>query len=168
MTNARDFSAVFTAILALSIGCSGANAAGSASTSFGVSANVQTSCAVSASSLSFGSYVAASASANDATSTITVTCTSGLTYTVALDGGTNTGTVNARAMTDGSSHNLTYALYTGSGRTTMWGDGTLSTQTVGGTGNGSAQPLTVYGRIPTAQFVNSGSYTDTVNVTVNY
>ncbi len=142
--------------------------AGQATTSFAVSANVQSSCSVSAGALAFGSYLATSGTPNDATSNILVTCTSGLAYTVALDGGTNTATVNARAMTDGLTHNLSYALYTASNHSTLWGDGTLTTSTVGGTGNGAAQTLPVYGRIPVSQFVSAGSYTDSVGVTVNY
>ncbi len=89
-------------------------------------------------------------------------------YTVALDGGTTTLTVNARAMTDGT-HDLTYALYNRRRALDALGrGGTLSTQTVAGTGNGSPQMLTVYGRIPVAQYVAGGSYSDTVNVTVSY
>ncbi len=142
--------------------------AGQATTSFAVSANVQSSCSVTAGALAFGSYIASSGTPNDASSNVVVTCTSGLAYTVALDGGTNTATVNARAMTDGSSHNLTYALYTASNHTTIWGDGNLSTSTVSGTGNGAAQTLPVFGRIPVSQFVVAGGYTDSVGVTVNY
>jgi spore coat protein U-like protein len=141
---------------------------GQATTSFAVSANVQSSCSVTAGALAFGSYIASSGTPNDASSNVIVTCTSGLAYTVALDGGTNTATVNARAMTDGSAHNLTYALYTASNHTTLWGDGNLSTATVSGTGNGLAQTLAVFGRIPVSQFVTAGGYTDSVGVTVNY
>ncbi|HEY0300662.1 MAG TPA: spore coat U domain-containing protein [Rhizomicrobium sp.] len=145
-----------------------AASAGQATTSFGVSATVQSSCSVSAGALAFGAYTAASGTPNDVNSTVSVTCTSGLAYTVALDGGTTTSTVNARAMSDGATHTLNYALYTATGRTTLFGDGTLTTLTVAGTGNGAAQPVTVYGRIPVAQYVTAGSYTDTVGVAVNY
>jgi spore coat protein U domain-containing protein, fimbrial subunit CupE1/2/3/6 len=160
---------IFSLTVALLLaGLCGPVLAGQATTSFAVSATVQSSCAVSAGTLAFGNYAAATATPNDVSSTISVTCTSGLPYTVALDGGTTTATVNARAMTDGASHNLTYALYTTSGRTTLFGDGTSSTQTIGGTGSGAAQSVTVFGRIPVAQYVTAGSYTDSVGVTVNY
>jgi spore coat protein U-like protein len=141
--------------------------AGQSTTSFLVSATVASACLVVAAPLAFGAYSSGSATPLDTTSNIIVTCTPSLAYTVALDGGTTTGTVNARAMTS-SGHSLTYALYTATARTTLWGDGTLTTQTVAGTGNGLPQTLTVYGRIPAAQFVSSGLYTDTVNVAVNY
>ncbi|MEI9994815.1 MAG: spore coat U domain-containing protein [Rhizomicrobium sp.] len=157
-------------IAALTTACLGAAPAwaGQATTTLAVSATVQSSCAVSAGNLAFGNYTAASATPNDVTSSISVTCTSGLAYTVALDGGTTTTTVNARAMTDGATHNLTYALYTNNTHATLFGDGTLSTQTASGTGNGAAQTISVFGRIPVSQFVTAGSYTDTVGVAVNY
>lgn len=62
---------------------------------------------------------------------------------------------------------LAYALYSDSGRTTNWGN-TVSTDTVPGTGNGSAQTLTVYGRIAAAQYVTPGSYADTITATITY
>lgn len=136
-------------------------------TQFTVSATVLDNCAVSAGPLAFGPYSASSGSPVTANSSISVTCTSGLHYTVALDGGTTTLTPAARAMTDGS-HNLGYALYTSSGYSSIWGDGTAGTVTQAGIGNGSAQPMTVFGRIPASQFVASGSYTDTVTVSVIY
>jgi spore coat protein U-like protein len=71
-------------------------------------------------------------------------------------------------MTDGASHNLGYGLYTTNAYGTIWGDGSGGTTTVAGTGNGAAQAVTVYGRIPPSQFVAAGSYTDHVTVTVNY
>lgn len=164
----RHFRSILLGVAAAALMPCAAALGGTATSSFAVSATVQSACTVSASALAFGTYLASSATPTDTTSTLTVTCTNGLTYTVALDGGTNTATVNARAMTLGGAHNLTYALYTSSAHTTIWGDGTLSTATMAGTGIGSAQSLTVYGRIPAAQFQNSGSYTDTVNVTVSY
>jgi spore coat protein U-like protein len=168
MTKSSVFRFVAAVAAVSAIASCGPALAGTASSAFAVSANVQSSCSVSASALAFGTYIASSATANDATSNVVVTCTNGLNYTVALDGGTNMAAVNGRAMTDGASHNLPYALYTATNRMTLWGDGTLSTSTVPGIGNGAAQTLTVFGRIPMAQFVNAGSYTDSVNVTVSY
>jgi spore coat protein U-like protein len=70
-------------------------------------------------------------------------------------------------MTNGA-NTLNYSMYTTAGRTTVWGDGTLSTVTQAGTGNGTGQALTVFGRVPTGQYVTAGSYTDTVTATVTY
>jgi spore coat protein U-like protein len=147
---------------------SGPAAAGSAGAQFNVTTTVLSACSVSATDLTFGNYAASSASPTDASNTLSVTCTSALPYTVALDGGTTAGSVAARKMSDGASHTLNYFLYTGSNHTTLWGDGNTGTSTVGGTGSGSTQNLTVYGRIPNGQFVTAGSYTDRVTVTVSY
>ena len=63
---------------------------------------------------------------------------------------------------------LGYQLYLDSGRTTVFGDGTASSSTKSGTGSGSAQSISVYGRVPTLAGVVPGSYTDTVTVTITY
>src|SRR5882757_496908 len=101
--------------------------AGTATAQFNVTATVLNNCAVSANDLTFGNYSASSGSALTASTSLSVTCTTSLPYTVALDGGTTTSSAAARAMTDGSAHNLTYALYTTSGYVTLWGDGTGGT-----------------------------------------
>ncbi len=145
-----------------------AAAAGQVGTMFTVSATVLDACSVTATDLAFGSYLPTAGSAATASSTVEVTCTGGSAYTVALDGGTTTGNVNARAMTDGAAHDLGYGLYTTSGYTTVWGDGSASTVTQGGTGNNAAQDYTVYGRLPAGQFVPPGNYNDVVGVTVNF
>jgi spore coat protein U-like protein len=44
----------------------------------------------------------------------------------------------------------------------------VGTDTVAGTGNGTDQPLTVYGRVPAGQQAPSGSYTDSVTGTITY
>jgi spore coat protein U-like protein len=71
-------------------------------------------------------------------------------------------------MTSGA-NTLNYNLYTSSGYGTVWGDGTSSTAAITGTGTGSAQSTSVYGRIGSGQTsVPPGSYADTVSVTVTY
>jgi spore coat protein U-like protein len=69
-------------------------------------------------------------------------------------------------MTGPGGATLKYSLYSNSGHTTNWGNS--SGTWVGGTGNGSAQTLTVYGQIPANQQSVSGNYTDTIIATVNY
>ncbi|MHB1271552.1 MAG: Csu type fimbrial protein [Rhodanobacter sp.] len=147
--------------------CSSAYAATS-STTFTVNANVLAVCTLSATNVNFGNYDATSATPTDTTSTITALCTSGQAYTVALDAGISAGaTVAARKMTSGTNV-LSYGLYTDSGHTTLWGDGTLSTTTVAGTGTGANQALTVYGRIPISQHEAQGSYADDITATLTY
>ena len=52
---------------------------------------------------------------------------------------------------------VNYSLFSNSGRTTNWGN-TVGTDTVSGTGIGSAQSLTVYGRIPPQTTPSPGTY----------
>ena len=151
---------------ALAVGLPPAPAmAAAATTTFQVSATVQATCLISASNLAFGTYTGVVANAN---STITVTCTNTTPYNVGLNAGTATGaTVTTRKMTGPSGAALNYALYQDSGFTKNWGL-TIGTDTVAGTGNGSAQTLTVYGNIPAGQYVTPGAYLDTITATVSY
>lgn len=160
---------LFGALLAFSFLVSAAHAA-TQTTTFSVGATVTDSCSVSASALAFGNIDPLDNASNntDATTTIDVTCANGTTYDVGLDAGTGTGaTVSDRKMTSGG-NTLNYALYSDGSRTTNWG-ATVGTDTVAGTGNGAAQTLTVYGRVPSGQQTAAvGSYTDTITVTVTY
>ena len=139
--------------------------AATVTTSFAVSATVAPICSASATSLGFGTYTGLVVSAS---STVSVTCTNTTAYTVSLSAGLATGaTVTTRKMTGPASALLAYALFRDAGHTLNWGV-TAGTDTVAGTGNGSAQPITVYGQIPTAQYVAPGVYADTITVTVTY
>lgn len=143
--------------------------AATSTTTFGVSATVSASCSVSATALSFGTVDVLAGTATDATTTVDVTCTNGTTYNVGLDAGTGSGaTVTARKMTGSTTNTLNYSLYSDSGRTTNWGN-TVGTDTVASTGSGSAQSLTVYGRVPSGQSATTvDTYNDTITVTVTY
>lgn len=136
-----------------------ASYAATTTTTFTVTATVVNTCSATATNLGFGTYVNVTI---DATSTVSVTCTSGGAYTVGLSNGANYSAPNRR-MTNGSAF-LNYELYSDAGRLTVWND----TTTVAGTGSGSAQDLTVYGRLPGTQGLIAGSYTDTITATVTY
>ena len=147
-------------------------AAGTAGTTFQVNATVVSACMVSGSLLNFGGAIDALSSAVplDASSTLTVQCTNTTPYSVALSAGQNAGgatNFSSRTMKNGS-HTLGYQLYTDSARATVWGDGTLGSSTVTGTGTGSNQSLTIYGRVPTLSGAVPGTYSDTVTVTISY
>ncbi len=135
------------------------------------------SCTVSTTAVVFGSYNPLSASNNDMTGKVRVACggIAGLAipYSVALGAGTS-GSMAGRQMASGAKR-LSYNLYTTNGRTTVWGDGSGSTATVGGSitldllGLSAPQEVTVYGRIPGSQgTVAPGAYTDTLVVTLTY
>lgn len=139
--------------------------AATVSTTFNVTATVIATCSVSATNVAFGNYGSAQL---DATGTISVSCTSLAPYVVELDAGTGSGaTIASRRMTGPSSQTLTYSLYSDASRAVLWGT-TAGLQSVAGVGNGATQSLTVYGRIPAAQYPGAGSYSDTITVTVTY
>jgi spore coat protein U domain-containing protein, fimbrial subunit CupE1/2/3/6 len=97
-----------------------------------------------------------------------VTCTNTTPYNVGLDAGTSTGaTVNARKMVGPAGATLGYALFRDAARTQNWGN-TVGADTQTGTGNGSAQTLTVFGRIPANAFPVPGGYADTITATITY
>jgi spore coat protein U-like protein len=141
--------------------------AATATSTFTVSITLAATCTVaSPNTLDFGSNGILSANV-DQTTTFTVTCSNTTPYNVGLDAGTGTGaTVATRKMTSGGA-TVNYTLYSNAGRTTVWGN-TVGTDTVAGTGNGAAQTLTVYGRVPSQSTPAPGTYTDTITVTVTY
>lgn len=132
------------------------------SADLGVSATVSEVCNVTTLPVAFGSIDVTTAGDVDATGSFTVVCTSGTAWTAAADAGTGTGaSTAARKMTSGANL-LNYALYSDAGRTTNLVSAT-------GTGSGSAQANTVYGRVPSGQAsVPAGSYADTVVISLTY
>jgi spore coat protein U-like protein len=148
---------------------SGTAHANSTSANLSVTATVTANCSVSTSPVAFGSFNALAGTAVDATGGVTVTCTNGTAWTAAADAGSGTGASLATRKLGSGSNLLDYTLYTNSGRTTLWGDGTATTATIGNTGSGVAQNVTIYGRIAAGQATApAGSYSDTVLVTITY
>ena len=141
--------------------------AATATASFTVTATVVASCTLNGGiPLAFGTYTPGVA--KDATTTFTATCTTGTPYALDLSAGSGSGASFAtRRMTSGAD-TLDYGLYTDAGRTTVWGDGTGGSNTVGSTGTGVTQTFTVYGRIPAAAAATVGTYLDTITVTATY
>jgi spore coat protein U domain-containing protein, fimbrial subunit CupE1/2/3/6 len=141
--------------------------AATATSTFTVTITLAATCTVaSPNTLDFGTQGILSANV-DQTTTFTVTCTNTTTYNVGLDAGLGSGaTVATRKMTGGAA-TVNYTLYSNPGRTTIWGN-TVGTDTVAGTGNGAAQTLTVYGRVPSQTTPAPATYTDTITVTVTY
>ena len=143
--------------------------AATASSTLNVDATVTANCTVTTSPIAFGSINPLSGSNIDATGGISVTCTNGTSWTAAAGVGSGTGASFASRLMANGANLLSYNIYTDSGRTTVWGDGTSSTATVGNTGSGSAQSVTIYGRVTSGQTsVPPGNYSDTVSVTVTY
>jgi spore coat protein U-like protein len=145
----------------ITVNCSGP----ATTTTFNVTATVPTSCTVTANNLNFGTVGVLTAN-TDATTTLSPKCTNGAAYNIGLDKGLNGSSVTARQMKAGSAL-VNYSLFSNSGRTTNWGN-TVGTDTVSGNGIGSAQSLTVYGRIPPQTTPSPGTYNDTIVVTLTY
>jgi len=160
MTLTRKLTA---AALALSVPM-GAHATDATST-FAVSATVIASCVVVGGvPLAFGNY---DGTQNDATTTFSVTCTTGTSYTVALDAGGGSGASTTTRKMTYLTNTLDYTLYSDAGRTANWGNNT-GVDTVAGTGTGILQGYTVYGRIPAGSTATLGAYADTITITATY
>jgi spore coat protein U-like protein len=140
-------------------------AAATTTTTFTVTANVTTNCTIIADNLNFGSYARAVV---DGTTTLTATCSTGTPFNIGLDAGTAAGaTVSTRKMTGPGPEFLAYGLFQDSAHSINWGN-TPATDTVNSTGTGAAQTFTVFGDIPSGQFVQAGSYQDTITVTLTF
>ena len=163
MRNAMKISSLAAAVV-----FAGTASAASTTTNFGVTATVAASCKLSTvPTLDFGAYDPTTGTNLDASTSITTTCTNTTPYNIGLDAGTSAGaTVNSRKMASGSD-TLSYNLYMDSSYTQNWGN-TVGSDTVSMTGSGSAQSVTVYGRIPASASANPGSYSDSILVTVSY
>ncbi|SAL20106.1 secreted pili protein involved in motility and biofilm formation [Caballeronia arvi] len=142
--------------------------AGSKTATFQVSLTVQADCSISANPLDFGSTGVIDSNLDQASSLV-VTCTKGTPYTVALDAGSAAGsTIADRELANaGGTAQVKYNLYRDVGRTQVWGQ-TTGTDVVGGTGNGNAQPIPVYGRVPAQSMPAADTYTSTVTATVAF
>jgi spore coat protein U-like protein len=138
------------------------NASGSAT----VTATISSNCSVGATAISFGSQGILSGN-KDAQGTLSVQCTTNLPYAVSLDGGTSGATNPTQRKMAFSTSNVTYGLYRDAARSLAWGS-TTGVDTASGTGTGTTQTLTVYGRVPPQTTPKAGAYTDTIVATVTY
>lgn len=137
------------------------------SDTFTVSANVLATCEVAANDLTFGNYNPITAAHLDAATTVSVTCTNGTSYNVALSLGDGSGASTAsRYMTQGA-NSLAYTLYRDPGRTQLWGTNE-GVDTFAGVGDGNADTINIYGRVPMQQSVPAGAYDDVITVTVTW
>jgi spore coat protein U-like protein len=138
-------------------------------------------CTVStAGSINFMTYNPASGAPTLASASVTLTCTytgsSGaqkVNWDMQLMNGTS-GNCNARAM-PGPSSSLSYNIYQNNVAGGVWGNPGCGTYPVGqmnlspGAGNNTRSVTNIlYGQIPTGQFVNAGTYTENLVLTVNF
>lgn len=131
-------------------------------------------CSATSTPLAFGVYRPFNVAATYSNATVTVHCTSLVTvllsFNVALSSG-SAGSYSSRQMKNGSS-SLGYNLYLNNQYSTVWGEGTGGTGTVGFSSLVTLFPFdivyTMYGRIPAQQPARAGAYIDTVQIVITY
>ncbi len=127
---------------------------------------------VTATDIAFPAYSASALSPDAANGTVKIRCPLGIgllpSFDVALSAGT-TGGFSPRQMTMGTNR-LGYNIYTTSGYGTVWGDGNgaSSTQSFSALLSLGTITFTAYGIVPTGQYLSTGTYNDTITVTVTY
>jgi spore coat protein U-like protein len=122
-------------------------------------------CTIATTPVNFGSYDVFSGAVQDSTGTITVDCKNPeqkpLSIIISINKGSSGG-FTPRQMTSAVGDRLNYYLFTDAAHTTIWGDGTG-----GGTiTRNTILNATIYGRIPAAQNVSTGAYSDVLTATV--
>jgi spore coat protein U-like protein len=171
MKSAKLISGLATLGVLLIGSSNSAQAAGSAPANLAVSASINSNCTISTNAVGFPAYdpiVTHASAPDDSTSgSVVITCTKGAATTIGLGLGANASGTQMR-MTDGSSNYLEYALYSNTGRSTVWGNAAPNLVTPAVAPDKNARTFTVYGRIPAAQDLPAGTYTDTVVATVNF
>jgi spore coat protein U-like protein len=128
------------------------------------------SCSVRVTSLQFGDYDPLTGSTLETEADIYVTCDASVAHNVKLDAGANSGgNFRPREMAKtGGAASLDYNIFRDPGRTEIWGDGSNNTFTRPGVGTGAENRFTAYGRLPGAQNVPIGVYSDVVFVLVEW
>jgi spore coat protein U-like protein len=136
-------------------------------------ATILANCHLSATPLNFGSASLLTSNV-DAIAMLTVQCTNTTPYSIGLDNGSN-ASGSQRRMVNGATNYISYNLYTDAARSSAWNTTTSASSCTGGgsscvlgTGTGSNQSITVYGRVPPQVAPAVGTYSDTVIVTVTF
>ena len=163
---------ILSAALASGVMVAGIAQAATTTTTFAVTATVQSTCSATAPTLAFPTYTPGGGNQTGST-TISVKCTKNTPFTVALDAGSTAGDAYAQRVMASGANTLQYNLYTTAAYATVFGDGTAPTATVAGTGLGvaTANSVQVFGRLldnATNQAAVPGAYSDTITVTVSY
>ncbi|HWK70480.1 MAG TPA: spore coat protein U domain-containing protein [Burkholderiaceae bacterium] len=138
---------------------------GTATSRFYIQAQVANDCRIDGTTpMDFGVVAGGPNQALQAQSTVGVTCNS-TAYRVGLDNGLHAQ--DGKRRMHGPGGYVVYDLYQDAAHSRRWGNN-LWYDAVGGTGTGHVQALTVYGLVPAQTITSSGSYSDTIVVTVDY
>ncbi len=142
---------------------------GSKTASFDVTMKIVADCTIAAGALDFGQRQGVLTQGVNANSSINVTCTNTTPYNVGLDAGTGAGSSGTTRYLSGTGANAStvrFNLYQSPG-SGLWGN-SQGTDTMGGTGNGTMQTLTVYGEIPSQASPAPDTYKSTITATVYF
>jgi spore coat protein U-like protein len=142
---------------------------GTSTATFDVTLTLVANCVIAANPLSFGSSQGVLTSNVSVNTTLSVTCSNTTPYNVGLNAGTGTGSVGTTRYMSGTGANtaaVAFNLFQAAGAT-VWGN-TQGTNTLGGTGTGAAQTLTVYGQIPAQTTPQPDAYKSTITATVYF
>jgi spore coat protein U-like protein len=161
--------ALTAAIVAIAPGMAGTALAKTQTASFDVSMKIVADCTISATGIDFGQTQGVLTSAVSGSSAINVACTNTTPYSVGLNAGTGAGSSGTTRYMNGTGANtntVKFNLYQQPGAT-PWGN-TQGTDTMGGTGTGVVQTLTVHGEIPVQATSTPDSYKSTITATVYF
>ncbi|MGY3489797.1 spore coat protein U-like protein [Bradyrhizobium sp. USDA 4011] len=163
------------ALFAVASGYQTSAQAGTSTANLTVQITITAACTINAATLNFGSVsgTTLATTLQSGSTTVSVTCTNGSPYSIAMDNGANVSGSQRRMANAGNFIN--YDLYTDAAHTNPWTTATSSTTcttTNGcflGTGDGSAQTINIFGTVPATGIApNTGTYTDTVVMTITY
>lgn len=132
-----------------------------------VQLDIEARCSVSATTMDFGAATFVTTGPLDTTSTIRVACNVPSIFRIDMDRGVNPAGAQRR-MTNGMGGFVDYNIYRNAARTQDWGNGFFTGQWGFVIAN-TANEYTAYGRVPafTAGSL-TGTYLDTVTVTLNF
>lgn len=130
------------------------------------SAKINSTCTVSVLPIDFGTIK--SNSQNQQSTILTSTCTKGTTFSIALSSGNSSDFSNRYMNLSDNSDQLKYNIYFDAFYNNIIGDGNNNTVTINDTGTGSDQNYTLFGKIPTGQYVSPGNYSDLITATLSY
>ena len=146
----------------------GPASAQTATDNLAVKATVTKNCIIATTAVDFGNYdpIATNLTADlTGSGEVAVTCTKGMPARVDLAQGANF--LANRRLGSGTDF-LTYELYKDTGFANIWKTGASDGLAVTGATDSTPRKFTVYGKIPAAQFVAQGDYTDSVIATINF
>jgi spore coat protein U-like protein len=126
-------------------------------------------CSISTTPVSFGAYSTMDSTPLASTGTITYSCAQSAqakTVLIWIDKGQHAPSNNPRQMASGADR-LDYNLYLDGSHTAIWGDPNPN-QYAFAPANGVSYDVTVYGLVPALQDLPTGTYTDTLVVTLNW